>query len=260
MLTLHALYRYPAKSLAAQPLGRAAVGPRGLQHDRTWMVVDATGHQLTQRTLPAMVRLVAQPVAAGLSLRDGLDSITVGIPAAGLRDVTVWEGSIPALDAGDTAAAWLSDRLGQLVRLVYQPPHLLRPVDPRFASGDQVTFADGFPLLVVNLASVEAVAAQAGIPADPLRYRPNLVIAGADPFAEDHWRTLRIGDTCIELVKPCARCVMVNNDPATGRSGTEPLATLARTRKFANKVIFGQNALVRGGGTLLVGQPVHCEP
>ena len=78
--------------------------------------------------------------------------------------------------------------------------------------------------------------------------------------SEDHWRRLTIGEVVIDLVKPCARCVMVNNDPVTGRSGTEPLATLARTRKFANKVIFGQNALVRVGGTLLVGQTVHCEP
>jgi len=260
MLTLHALYRYPAKSLAAQPLGSARLTPRGLEHDRTWMVVDASGHQLTQRTVPAMVRLVAQPVAGGLSLRDGLDRITVGYPSAAPSEVTVWEGPIPAIDAGDRAAQWLSDRLGQPVRLVHQPPHLPRPVDPRYAEDDQVSFADGFPLLVVNLASVESVAAQAGIPADPLRYRPNLVIAGAEPFAEDHWQNLRVGDATIRIVKPCARCVMVNNDPATGRSGTEPLATLARTRKFANKVIFGQNALVRGGGTLLVGQPVHCEP
>ena len=260
MLTLHALYRYPVKSLAAQPLGSALVGPRGLEHDRAWMVVDAAGEQLTQRTLPAMVRLVAQPVLGGISLCDGLDRITIGHPVDGLRDVTVWEGPVPALDAGDLAASWLSDRLGQPVRLVYQPPHLLRPVDPRYANGDQVSFADGFPLLVVNLASVEATATAAGLPAEPLRYRPNLVIAGAEPFAEDHWRRLTIGEVVIDLVKPCARCVMVNNNPATGRSGTEPLATLARTRKFANKVIFGQNALVRGGGTLLVGQPVHCEP
>ena len=260
MFTLHALYRYPVKSLAAQPLGKALVGPRGLEHDRAWMVVDAAGEQLTQRTLPAMVRIVAQPIRGGISLRDGLDRLTVGHPVDGLRDVTVWEGPVPALDAGDTAARWLSDRLGQPVRLVYQPPHLLRPVDARYAAGDQLTFADGFPLLVVNLASVTATAAAAGIPADPLRYRPNLIIAGAEPFAEDHWRRLTIGEVVIDLVKPCARCVMVNNDPATGRSGTEPLATLARTRKFANKVIFGQNALVRLGGILLVGQPVHCEP
>lgn len=107
---------------------------------------------------------------------------------------------------------------------------------------------------------MEATATAAGIPADSLRYRPNLVVAGADAFAEDHWRRLTIGEVVIDLVKPCARCVMVNNDPVTGRSGTEPLATLARTRKFANKVTFGQNALVRVGGTLLVGQSVHCEP
>ena len=256
MLTLHALYRYPVKSLAAQPLGSAFVGPRGLEHDRTWMVIDAAGAQLTQRTLPAMVRLIAQPIFGGISLCDGLDRITVGDPTEGLREVTVWEGPVPALDAGDLAAHWLSERLGQPARLVYQPPHLLRPVDPRYATGDQVTFADGFPLLVVNLASVEATAAAAGIPADPLRYRPNLVIAGAEPFAEDQWRRLTIGEVVIDLVKPCARCVMVNNDPATGRSGTEPLATLARTRKLANKVIFGQNALVRHGGPLLVGQPL----
>lgn len=260
MLTLHALYRYPVKSLAAQPLGRAIVGPRGLAHDRTWMVVDAAGHQLTQRTLPRMVCLEARPVPGGLALRDGLYSITVPVPEAGRCEVTVWEGPVAARDAGDLAASWLTERLGQSVRLVYQPSDFLRPVDARYAGGDQVSFADGFPLLVVNLASVEATAAEAGIPADPLRYRPNLVIAGAEPFAEDHWRRLTIGEVVIDLVKPCARCVMVNNDPATGRSGTEPLTTLARTRKVANKVIFGQNALVRHGGSLRLGDTVHLEP
>ena len=256
MLTLHAIYRYPAKSLAAQPLGRAVVGPRGLEHDRTWMVVDAAGHQLTQRTHPRMVRIEARPVATGLTLRDGLHAITVPIPSEGLREVTVWEGSIPARDAGDSAARWLSERLGEPVRLVHQPNDFLRPEDARYADGDQVSFADGFPLLVVNLASVEATAAAAGIAPDPLRYRPNLVIAGAEPFAEDGWRRLAIGAVVIDLVKPCARCVMVNNDPATGTLGTEPLATLARTRKLAQKVIFGQNALVRSGGPLQVGQPL----
>src|SRR5690606_34829723 len=90
------------------------------------------------------------------------------------------------------------------------------------------------------------------------RFRPNLVIRGAAPYAEDRWKRICIGDVELEIVKPCARCVITTTEQSTGeRDGNEPLATLATYRKTGLGVVFGQNAVHLERGTLEVGAPVE---
>ncbi len=144
--------------------------------------------------------------------------------------------------------------------LVHVDARMERPVDPRYAGpGERVGFADGFPLLLVSRASLEELNRRLPRPVTMEHFRPNLVLEGCEPFAEDSWKRLRVGGVELELVKPCARCVFTTVDPLTGvkaRDG-EPLRTLTRFRRRDGKVLFAQNALVRRSGTLQVGDPVE---
>lgn len=264
MLRLSALYRFPVKSLGGELLQCAEIDALGLAGDRRWMVVDsATGRFLTQRQLGRMAQVGARwRDAATLELSaPGQSPLHVAVPPAdeALRGVTVWGDSLQAPDAGDAAAAWLSTFLDRDCRLVHVPASRARQVDTAYARiGDKVGFADGFPLLLIGQGSLDDLAARVGRPLDMLRFRPNLVIEGAAPYAEDGWGRLRIGAVEFERVKPCSRCAIPTLDPHSGERSAdgEPLKTLASYRRDADGVYFGQNLIQRGTGVLEVGMPV----
>jgi uncharacterized protein YcbX len=264
-MQLAALYRYPLKSAIGEPLERAWVDGLGVRGDRRWMLVEAdSGRFLTQRVLPQMTQLLARwQGAQGLRLRaPGMPDLDVPVPPAGavLRQVSIWKDQPSAADAGDPAAEWLSQWLGRACRLVYLPPERARQVDLNYAeAGQRVALADGFPLLLIGQGSLDDLSARVGRPLEMRRFRPNLVIAGSDPYAEDGWRRLRIGELILRPVKPCTRCIITTLDPDSGERSAdqEPLATLARYRKSDKGVMFGQNLLVEGQGWLEVGMPVE---
>lgn len=264
MLHLSALYRFPVKSLGGESLQREEVDDLGLAGDRRWMVVDAaTGCFLTQRQFGGMAQIGARWLDdETLQLgAPGQRPLLVAVPAAddALRGVTVWRDSLQVPDAGEAAAQWLSAFLGRDCRLVHVPPQRARQVDTAYArAGDKVGFADGFPLLLIGQASLDDLSARVGRPLEMLRFRPNLVIEGADPYAEDGWGRLRIGEVEFERVKPCSRCAIPTLDPHSGERANdgEPLRTLATYRRDADGVYFGQNLIQRGRGVLEVGMPV----
>ena len=262
---LSALYRYPLKSASGEALLSAEVDGLGLHGDRRWMLVDEqTGRFLSQRGLPAMARLLARWQGDSHLLLDAaqMPPLRVAVPAANqnLRRVSVWQDELEVPDAGDAAAEWLSRLLGQACRLVHVPVERARQVDARYAPpGERVAFADGFPLLLIGQASLDDLCARVGRPLEMRRFRPNLVIDGGAPYAEDGWRRIRIGSLELRLVKPCSRCVIPTLDPDTGERSAdlEPLATLQRYRRGEGGVLFGQNLLVTGSGRLEVGMPVE---
>ena len=160
--------------------------------------------------------------------------------------VQVWQDRVAARDAGDAAAAWLTDALGTPCRLVHLADPAARPLPAGHAAapGEAVSFADGFPLLLANTASLDAVNARLAAPVPMLRFRPNLVVSGAAPWAEDSWRRIRIGDVVLRVAKPCERCIMTTIDPqtATRPHGNDPLRTMARFRRdTSGRILFGQN-------------------
>jgi uncharacterized protein YcbX len=263
-LTLREIRIYPVKALGCSSLPMAEVEPWGLARDRRWMVIDPAGRFLTQRELPMMARLGARAVADGLVLSaPGRADIALDFPGATTapcRVVTVWGDAIPALDAGEEAAAWLSSALGQRCRLVYLDDPRARIVDTAFGTPeDRVSFADGFPLLLTLTASLaalnEALTQALAAPVPMNRFRPNLVIEGGTPWAEDAWRRIRIGDVSFRVVKPCARCVVTTVDQESGArpDKSEPLRTLGRIRRTAEGVIFGQNLIPDGPGSIALG-------
>jgi uncharacterized protein YcbX len=262
-LSVQALHIYPVKSCAAIDLQEAVVEKLGLRHDRRWMVVDEEGEFLTQRTEPrlALVRVgVAPPDDAALLLdAPGLGPLRVMALESGAASVRVrvWKDHVDAVDCGPDAAAWFSQWLGRAARLVTIGDAFSRPVNPKHASpGDFVGFADGFPLLVVTTASLADLNGRLEQPVPMNRFRPNVVIDGADAWAEDAWKRIRIGDLTVRIAKPCGRCVITTTDQQTAARGVEPLRTLATFRKSGNDVMFGQNAIPDGEGVLRVGDAV----
>ena len=259
-LSLAGLYRDPVKSLAGQVQQAMSVGPRGPELDRHWMLVDAQGRFLTQRQLPQMALIATRFVDGGvLRLQaPGMPDLAVGAPAGDRLDVHVWRDSLTAVRVGDVADRWLSDFLGVHCHLVELPEDVRRPVDPDFAMpDDQVGLADGFPFLLISQASLDDLNHRLQTPLSMLRFRPNLVVSGCRPHAEDDWQHIRIGDIGFRVAKPCSRCIIPTIDPDTGERGREPMQTLLTYRRRDNKVYFGQNLIHDGVGRLQLGMPVE---
>jgi uncharacterized protein YcbX len=269
-LTVTDLYRYPVKSCRGEQRVTAPVEPWGLAGDRRWMIVDRSGEVLTAREYPRLVLVTPFLTGGGIRLTgpDGPD-LTVRAPAGdGLIPVAVFQSRLLAAPAGAAADAWFSSVIGEPVRLVYLDDPTRRRPNPDYSrDGDRVSFADGYPLLLTTESSLaelnEAIAAGPLATEGPLpmrRFRPSVVVAGAGPWAEDGWRRLRIGEVTFRAVKGCDRCVLTTIDPDTAATGKEPIATLARTRRWDGKVWFGMNLIPdapRPGNSIRVGDPVE---
>lgn len=293
MPSISQLNVHPIKSCGAISRDTVRLTPYGLEHDRNWMVVDAQGRFITQRTHASLARV--QPALNGDALEvrtPGMATLTLPLDAAALAGAptiaaTVWRDTVPALDAGDAAARWFSDYLGAPVRLVRFNPDSER-IASRDWTGDttaNVRFADGFPLLVIGEASLGDLNLRlSGKGVDPIpmnRFRPNLVVAGIEAYEEDYIETLRIaatdgetgetgatGEIELRIVKPCTRCPMPTIDQVSGapdpRWPNEPTDTMSIYRsdsRMNGAVTFGQNAIVIAGAgrTLAVGQACDAE-
>jgi uncharacterized protein YcbX len=260
-LVVSALYRYPVKSCRGEPLTVAPLDQRGIVGDRTFMVVDSTGEFLTQRELPRLCLIAPTVRESTLTLSaPGQDPLTVPIRRAGEeRLVLVWNDWCRAVDQGDAVAGWLERFLEMPARLVRLADDFIRLVDPRYARQptDQVHFADAYPFLLIGQASLDDLNRRLETPLAMNRFRPNIVVSGSEPFAEDCWRRIQIGAVVFEVVKPCARCATTQVEQETARLGKEPLRTLARYRLTPDrKVLFGQNLIHHHPGTIRVGDAV----
>lgn len=258
---LAGIYIYPLKSARGLALSEGVLRAGGLEHDRRFMLVGADGQFVSQRKTGRLARLTTAIRGDDLHVScEELGTFVVPLePSAGAaRRVRIWDDDVEALDIGDDAAAFFSTHLGFSVRLVYMPETDLRQVDTRYAEqGDRVSFADAFPYLLANEASLADLNTRLPEPVPMNRFRPNLVLSGADAYAEDGWSSIRIGDATFELRKPSARCVTINTDQETGkRMGKEPLATLARYKTWRQKPVLFQNVLCRAGGRVRVGDSV----
>lgn len=252
-LEVRALYRYPLKSAAAEACAALDIEPRGAAHDRRWMLIDGNGRFVTGRQLGRLVRVQATPLPGGLRLALDGTSIDVEYPAAdGARiEVEVWGDRVAALAAAADAQVWLGRCVGEGLRLVHMDAAARRPVDPRWAQpGDEVSFADGYPLLLLSQAALDQLSAEVGEAIDARRFRPNIVVDGCAAHAEDGWRRIVIDGVEFDVVKPCTRCVFTTVDPDSGERHPrgEPLATLKRYRRGAAGVQFGVNLIPRGSG------------
>ncbi|MET8569549.1 MOSC N-terminal beta barrel domain-containing protein [Streptomyces sp. NPDC004783] len=266
---LQSIHVHPVKAFRALAPGRAVVEPWGLAGDRRWMLVDDRGKVVTQREQPRLA-LAAAELLPGGGIRlsaPGRTPLTVPVPQpAETVPVEIFRDKVEAVPARDDAAhAWCSAYLGAKVRLVHlDEPATRRPVDPRHAlPGETVSFADGYPLLLTTTASLDALnsliaegrhAAEGPLPMN--RFRPNLVVSGTAAWAEDGWSRVTVGEVAFRVAKPSGRCVVTTTDQHSAERGKEPLHTLGRHRRIDGKLVFGQNLVPLGPGTIRVGDPV----
>ena len=262
MPTLSALYIFPVKSCAPLTPREARVERRGLVDDRRWIVVDAQGTFITARKHPRMTlvnavidRQVLHVTAPGMPPLE----VSPDADAGARRDVMIWDSTVSARRADRPSGHWISEYLGQPASFVFMDEFASRPIDPGYATaGDEVSFADGFPLLLISRSALDDLNARLQSPVPILRFRPNLVISGTPAHAEDGWRSIRVGEVRFDVVKSCVRCVLTTVDPDTGTfdPGGEPLRTLLSYRRTEKGVTFGQNLIPRGTGTIRVGDEV----
>ncbi len=257
-MSLHvsSLHRYPVKSLQGEAFPCMSLDEFGLEGDRRFMLVDDHGRFITQRDEPLLSQCGAQFKNNRLTLEFAGHVTELAIEGFNRHvRVQVWSDWVDVWGT-QSALHGLTEWLGRPVQLVYMPDSCFRQVDRDFfAEPQRVGFADGFPLLLTNLNSLKDLNARLESPVAMSRFRPNIVVDGADAYAEDSWKRIRVGNIEMELVKPCSRCVMTTID-ARGNKGQEPLRTLASYRRNEYGVCFGQNVVHRARGEIRVGDPV----
>ena len=267
---------HPVKACRGFEVARAYVERRGLRDDRRWMLVDASGRFVTQRERPtlALVRASLDDERDEIVLaREGMGALRLprrlaaaaALPT-GRVPISVWrhEGEALAFEAG---RAWFARAIGVELLPVFLPDEIVRPVSPTHGRpGDEVSFADGFPLLLASSSSLDELnarlAARGASAVTMERFRPNVVIEGAAPFAEEGFAALRIGRVRFRAPKGGDRCSVTTVDPETGVAGREPLATLATFRQRDGAVWFGVNLipdLPDGAREIVVGDEVVIE-
>jgi uncharacterized protein YcbX len=258
--TLTEIWIYPIKSLGGIRVKESEVWIKGLKHDRRWMLVDEKDGFLTQRTHPALALFKLSPTDQGFQIyHEGEEKQLRIQPATGdpIRS-HVWDDEVEVIEADTLLSDWFSTHLGFRVRLVQFPESHARPVDARYAhANEQVSLADGYPLLLIGEASLVDLNKRLPSPVPMNRFRPNLVFSGGHAYEEDAWKEFRIGESLFKGVKPCSRCVLTTIDQDTGAQGKEPLATLASYRKKENKIYFGQNVLALNEKTIYEGATIH---
>jgi uncharacterized protein len=234
-VTLSGLYVYPIKSCAGIPLESADISATGLRHDRRWMLVDETGEFMSQRTHPRMALISVHLSTEYLIARaPGMPDLKIPIQQEHENqiDVRIWDDTNRGALVREEADRWFGEFLKVPCRLVYKPEDDLRIVDSHYAAeGDQVGFADGFAFLLISEASLEDLNERLEYPLPMNRFRPNFVVSGCLPYAEDGWSRLRIGNVPFRVAEPCPRCAITTVDQKSGVPGKEPLRTLATYRK-----------------------------
>lgn len=272
---------YPIKSLKGISLESSLVEKRGLTFDRRWMLTDRDGMFFTQRDTPKMAAISVEVTSDGLrvtSKNEGQMAIPLEPDRGRYENVTVWKSYVPGEVYNGEVSEWFSDVLGRHCQLVLMPESTERHVSERFDQGDDiVSFADGYPLLLIGEGSLAEVNERLHdryrdeeygekLPLPMNRFRPNLVVQGSDPFEEDRWAKIRVGEAIFRVAKPCGRCVMTTVDQARGEfDGKEPLKTMATFRmakdvfpntfesfeQKPNAVLFGENLIPENPGTTI---------
>ena len=257
------LFIYPIKSLGAISLQKAVVEREGLRGDRRFMLVDAAGKFITQRTRPELTRFILAESDHGFMVKDsvaGLAKELIWNPTLGAWiPVEIWDDHLLAQEVLDGWSSWFSEALKEDVKLVRISAENPREMNPKHQTSlaKNTSFADYLPLLVIGSASYQALEDRLTGPVDRLRFRPNIIVNSTEPFVEDTWAEIKMGEVRLYGAKPCARCSLVNVNPLSGESDLETLKTLASFRTINHKVYFGQQFVPISLGTIQVGSALE---
>ncbi|ELP2671314.1 hybrid-cluster NAD(P)-dependent oxidoreductase [Vibrio parahaemolyticus] len=251
---------FPVKSVGGVSLSSAWVEKQGLSFDRRFMIAKADGSMITARKYPQMVTVKSALLADGVVFSSlGMEPLKIRYQDFKMQETpaTVWKDTFTAYTTTDDADDWFSQVLGQRVELLFSGEQSNRV---REKLGQNVSFADGYPVLVISQASLEELNKRSSEQHSMDQFRTNLVVSGTKPFEEDSWKRIRIGEVEFESLKPCERCILttINTQRGTFRESKEPLKTLQQFR--ANErggVFFGQNLVARNEGIIRQGDKVE---
>jgi uncharacterized protein YcbX/ferredoxin len=262
MIVLSQLYIHPVKSMRGLALSHAQVAASGLAFDRIFMIAEPDGTFITARQYPQMVLFTPALLHDGLYL-SAPDGTSAQVRFADFQPTPaateVWGNHFTALIAPDEINSWLSGFFSRPVQLRWVGEELTRRVK-RYAEVP-LSFADGFPFLLANEASLRDLQNRCPASVKMTQFRPNMVVTGAQAWDEDTWQVVRIGGVTFDVAKPCSRCIFTTVSPEKGRKhpSGEPLATLQsfRTALDNGDVDFGQNLIARNSGVIRVGDELE---
>ncbi len=252
---------YPIKSLGGISLQSSLVEERGLQYDRRWMLVDEQNKFITQRLHPKMALLKVEINNDLLTIKHKQNKLSplnlLPLPYDDEEiNVQIWKDNVTAIKYNHDVNDWFTEAIGFKCCLVYMPDSTKRKVDPKYAKNKMVSFADGYPFLIIGEESLNDLNKRLKEPLPMTCFRTNFVFGGGKPFDEDNWKTIKIGDVVFHSAKSCPRCVITTIDQNTGTKGKEPLKTLATFRQIDNKVMFGMNLVADGTRKVNVGDEI----
>lgn len=263
MIKIKSIHIYPIKSLGAISLQQSKVTHRGLAHDRRWMLVDAKNRFVSQREYAQLSLLEPEIVSDQMIVTDRSGRqqalyFDLKEPQSRPEEVIIWDDTVMAKAVSTAADEWFSRYMEMPVRLIYMPDESVRAADPRYAvtQSDKVSFADGYPILIISEASMDLLNSKLTSSLSIDRFRANLIVEGSTAHEEDTWREIQMAQQTLYGVKPCGRCVMTTIDPKTAEVGKEPLKTLATYRKVGQKILFGENFIPKEEGVLRVGDKI----
>lgn len=259
---LEQLNIYPIKSCSGIQLQQAETENRGFPMDRRWMLVEADGKFISQRKTPQLGQF-------NILISD--NSLTVSYPgesplSIGLNshlqqqvEIQIWNDTLHCHHVAHHASKWFSQILHREVYLVAMDPSVKRPLIKKHLPQDQnfeVSFADGYPYLLTNHASLDDLNSRLENPIGMDRFRANIEVSGFEAFSEEDWKRIKIGTVDFLVVKPCARCQVTTIDQQTGTASKEPLKTLATYRRQNGQVMFGVNMLALNRGTVRLNDTI----
>ncbi len=262
-IRIGSLYIYPIKSISGIALAESEAEEKGFRHDRRWMLIDENNKFITQRKFHelALIDLKIEKDTMILSHRTrnyGKAEAPLETSHGKLMISHIWHDEVEVLWPGLPADKWFSEILNIPCKLVFMPREAKRQIDTDWVPEPMNTsLSDSYPYLLTNEASLADLNQKAHKSMEMRRFRPNIVVAGAPPWAEDRWQRFRAGEAVFRIIKPCARCVVTTIDPDTGKKGREPLKTLSTYRKDGHKILFGQNMILEKRGILRVDDKIE---
>jgi uncharacterized protein YcbX len=258
--TVKNLIIYPVKGMAGISLPSAVCEERGFQYDRRYLVVDENGKFCSQREYPklALLKTSINNNELTISYLDESFITSWGNHTQFLMEVKVWDHEFKSYKVSEEASLWISRVLGSTCDLVYMDKDNIRTKTiskpPHSVS---LSFADGYPYLIIGTASFEYLNNQLSTSINTNRFRANIIVQTSEPHEEDKWEDIKIGHGDFKVIKPCARCNVITIDQQSGVRSKEPLITLSKYRKEGNKVNFGANTIcMETGVTINIGDKV----
>ncbi|WDF60339.1 MOSC domain-containing protein [Flavobacterium sp. KACC 22758] len=250
------IYIYPIKSLAGISCKSAFAEEMGFENDRRWMLIDAENQMLTQREHRIMSQFYPHISDGKISItfQDQEHEFFIDEHLENSIKVNVWDDKSEVVEVNHETSKWFSQHLGFECKLVKILKNGARKHESsRLKETFNVSLADGYPYLLIGSKSLDFLNDKLNEKITIKRFRPNIVVSTENAHEEDNFKTFTIGEVQFKNIKPCGRCIMVNNDPENGSLKKEPLKTLSTYRNFDNSVLFGTNIVSLNSGNITVG-------